>query len=122
MAFRDGLHAAHHLPLRDRVDGIDVKEPRLAVLIPLMHGVQAQIAGLAAWIGLAPLGYGNLARLGVVDRDPVAAVEQAVPQVVEVGNGNTGQSDVLGPAETRWPCTWGISARPRASCCWWYSA
>ena len=21
-----------------------------------------------------------------------------------------------------WPCTWGISAPPRASCCWWCSA
>ena len=51
MGFGDRLATAHHLPLRDRIDGVDVVEaaPRLGVA--LMHRVDPQEAGLAARVG-----------------------------------------------------------------------
>ena len=47
MSLRDGLHATHHLPLRDRVDGVDVEQPGFAVVVALEHGVHPQIAAPA---------------------------------------------------------------------------
>src|SRR6266481_4577985 len=47
MSLRDGLHATHHLPLRDRVDGVDVEQPGFAVVVALVHGVYPQIAAPA---------------------------------------------------------------------------
>ncbi len=44
MSLRDGLHATHHLPLRDRVDGVDVEQPGFAVVVALVHGVHPRIA------------------------------------------------------------------------------
>ena len=34
MSLRDGLHATHHLPLRDRVDGVDVEHPASPSWLP----------------------------------------------------------------------------------------
>src|ERR1017187_4459688 len=60
-----GLHAAHHLPLRHRIDRVDMEHPRLAVLVTLVHRVYPQIAGLPLRIRLPPLADGHLARWGV---------------------------------------------------------
>ena len=56
VAFGNRLDTAHHLPLRDRVDGVDVVQAGMAIEVALMHGVHAEIVRLAAWIGLAPFG------------------------------------------------------------------
>lgn len=53
MPFTDGLRAPHHLPLRHRVDGVEVIYPRLAVVLPLMHGVHPQIPRLSFRLRLA---------------------------------------------------------------------
>src|SRR5437667_140485 len=54
VSLRDGLHATDHLPLGHCVDGVDMEQPGLPVVIALVHGVHPQIAWSAPWIGFAP--------------------------------------------------------------------
>ena len=48
MGFRDGFLTAHHLPLREGIDGVDVVETLARLGVALMHRVDPQVAGLAA--------------------------------------------------------------------------
>ena len=97
MSFADCLHAANRLPLRDGVDGIDVKHPGLAVVLALMHGVgfrstglvccaniTPQIPRLAFEIGLAPLANRNLPALRVLHAHPLLAVHSTPTQMLDV--------------------------------------
>ncbi len=52
MGFGDGFATAHHLPLRDRAGGIDVVNPLAGVGVALGHGVDPQVAGPPARLGL----------------------------------------------------------------------
>lgn len=88
MPLGNGLGAAHHLPLRDGVDGVDVVHAGVSIGVALMHRIDPEITRLAARIRFAPLGDGDLARLGVVDRHALVAIAQRVSQVVQVGNRN----------------------------------
>ena len=81
MSLRDGLHATHHLPLRDRVDGVDVEQPGFAVVVALVHGVHPQITPPAAGIRFASLGNAHLPRLRVLRAHALAAVDCRVAQV-----------------------------------------
>ena len=84
MPLADRLHAANGLPLRDSVDGIDVINACFAVVLPLMHGIDAQIPWLAFGIGLASLANGNLPALRGLYAHPLPAVHSAPAQVVDV--------------------------------------
>src|SRR6266853_6940621 len=99
MPLRDGLDAAHYLPLGDRVDGIDVVQPGLAVVVALVHCVYPKIARPAAWIWFAPLGNGHLPRLGVLDTHALAAVNRRVAQVINVEHRDARQPLILRLAE-----------------------
>src|SRR5271165_4163411 len=74
MQFADRLRAADHLPLRHRVHGVDVIHPRPAVVLPLMHGVHAQISwsSFRLWPTTFPDGY--LTRSGVLHAHPNLSV------------------------------------------------
>ena len=53
----------HHLPLRDLVDGVEVVDSVACGAVALVHGIDAQKAGLSVGRGLAP--FADLNRRGV---------------------------------------------------------
>jgi len=55
-ALADARDREHALELSYLIDGVDVVDALEAVEIALMDGIQAQEAGLALGVGLAPLG------------------------------------------------------------------
>jgi hypothetical protein len=81
--------------LGDGVDGIDMKQSGLAVMMALMHGVHPQITWPALWIGFAPLGNAHLPRLRVVHAHALVAVNRRVAQVINVGHRDPSQSLIL---------------------------
>ena len=95
MPFADGFHASEVLPLRHGVDGVDVVNPRLAILVALMNRVDAQESGLALRIGFAPFADVDLPARRVSHADPLIAVHGAVAQIVQMGHRDPGQSLVL---------------------------
>jgi len=95
MVLRNGFHAAHDLPLRHRIHGIDVVQTRLAVVVSLMHGIDAQISGLALRIRSAPFANRHLPRLRAFDPYPDLAVGRRAAQVVNVGSRDPRQSLIL---------------------------
>ena len=98
MGFRDGLATAHHLPLRHRIDGIDVVQPGAHGGVALMHRVDPQVAGPPARVGPPPLADGHRAgaRPGVMD--VVFAIDRGASQVVDVRGREGGQS-----LQAAWP-------------------
>ena len=96
MGLGDGFATAHHLPLRDRVDGVDVIQPLAGFGVALVHGVDPQVTGPTARIGLAPLADAHRrgASFGVVH--VVFAIGAGAPQVVDVGGRDGGQSLIVG--------------------------
>ena len=58
-ALRDARRGHHDLPLGDFVDGVDVVNALGIGAVSLMHGVDAEKAGLAGGIGAAPLADGH---------------------------------------------------------------
>jgi hypothetical protein len=101
MVLADGLHAAHHLPLRHRIDRVDVEHPRLAVVVTLVHRVHPQITGLPLRVRFPPLADGHLARLGVRHVHPHTRIGFRVPQIANVRRRNVGQVPELRLAENR---------------------
>jgi hypothetical protein len=95
----DRLHAAHILPLGHGIYGIDVEDARLAVLLSLMYGIDAQVTRPAQGIGLASLADVDLPALGGPHLDALAPVGWAVAQIVEMGHGDARQPFVLPLAE-----------------------
>ena len=90
---------AGHLPLRDFIDGIDVIDALGAARrIALMHRVQAQKAGLALRLRLAPLAdlHRRGPRLGVVQAP--LAITLAMAQVVQMSHRDRGQPRVFAPS------------------------
>ena len=85
MGFRDGLATAHDLPLRERIDGVDVVEPRARRGVALMRRVDPQVAGLAARVGLAPLADAHPTAAGLGVMDVVLTIGRGPPHVVDVG-------------------------------------
>jgi hypothetical protein len=59
-ALRDLRCGGHDLPLRHFVDGIDVIQAFVAILVAWMHSVDAEIAGTAfrPWLAPSPMGMG----------------------------------------------------------------
>jgi len=92
----DRFDAADHLPLRDGVDGIDMKDPWLSVPLPLMNTVHAEETWLIAWVRLTSFANRNLSRLGRLDLHSLSAIARRTPQIVEVRHRDVGQ-----PAVTR---------------------
>ena len=90
---------AHHLPLQDFIDGVDVINAlgsgATSRLIALMYRIQTQIAGLALRIGLAPLPdrHGRGPRLDVV-QSPLT-VTLALAQVVQMSHRDPGQTRIF---------------------------
>ena len=84
MSLADRLYAANRLPLRHGVDGIDVVHARFAIVIALVHSIDAQIAWLALGIGLASLANGNLPALRILYAHSLLAVHRALAQVVNL--------------------------------------
>ena len=76
---------AHDLPLRDRAGGIDVVDPLAGVGVALGHGVDPQVAGLAALLGLAPLTNAHPGGAGLGVMDVVLTIGPRAPQVVDLG-------------------------------------
>ena len=70
---------------RERIDGVDVVEPRARRGVALMHRVDPQVAGLAARVGLAPLADAHPTAAGLGVMDVVLTIGRGPPQVVDVG-------------------------------------
>lgn len=84
MALADGFRAAQHFPLRHRIDRVEMIHARLAVVLPLMHGVHANIAGLPFRFRLAAFSDRDLASLRVLNPYSNLAVRRRLPQIVNV--------------------------------------
>ena len=95
MGLGDGLATAHDLPLRDRIDGVDVIETLAGLGVALMHRVDAQIAGPAAWVGPSALADRHRTGTGLGDVQMVPAVARGAPQIVDVGGRDRGQPLIL---------------------------
>src|SRR6202142_3080487 len=76
-----------------------MKQARLAIVLTLMYRIHPQVAGLAFGVGLAPLGNGHLAALGVLHAHPVPSIDLGMAHVVYVRNRDTRQGLVLRIAE-----------------------
>ena len=98
MGFRDRLATAHDLPLRERIDGIDVVDPWARGGVALMHRIDPQVAGPAARVGPPPLADGHRAGARPSVMDVVLAIDRAAPQVVDVRGRERSQSSVGGLA------------------------
>src|SRR5579864_2412260 len=84
MSFADGFGAAHHLPMRHRVDRVEVIHSRLSVVLPLMNGVHTKITRPPFWVGLAALPDRYFAPLGVLNPHSDLPVSRRPPQVVDM--------------------------------------
>lgn len=80
----DSAYGAHGLELGDLVDQVDMVEPLHAIEVALMHGVDAQVARAAFWMGAAPLADGDAHRACLIPPDAAPAVSLRVAQVIEV--------------------------------------
>lgn len=69
--FADALHRGHQFRLGDDIDGVDVVDPLGPVLIALVHGIDADVAGHA-------LRGGNLTNADRHGRRPGAAPDAAL--------------------------------------------
>ena len=83
-----------HCDLVDQIDGVGALG---AVLLGGMHGVDPDVARTAAGVGLAALADGGGRGAGLVEAQAVLAVQAAVPQVVQVGDGQARQASELAP-------------------------
>src|SRR5579864_6683910 len=99
MEFADAGYAAHHLPLRDRIDGVDVINALDPLPIALMHGVDPQVARPIARIGPPPLADTDRHRPGGVELGALAPVLAAAAEVVQVRHRDLRQTLVLGLAK-----------------------
>ena len=79
MGLGDGFAAAHDLPLRDRVDGIDVVNPLAGAAVALVHRVDPQVARLAARLGLAALADAHRRGAGLGVMDTVFSIGPGAP-------------------------------------------
>ena len=95
----DPFYGAYELKLSDLVDQVDVVEALCAIEVALMHGVDAQKARAALWMGLAPLADGDAHWTGLVPCDTPPPVSLGVAQVIEVAVGDGGQPLITGIAE-----------------------
>src|SRR6266496_2329915 len=91
----DGLHATHDFPLRNRIDGVEVIQSRLTIVVTLMDGIDPQIARPPPGVGFAPLGDCYLSGLRATHSDSAPAIKLRAPQVVDVGNRDPRQPRVL---------------------------
>src|ERR1035437_1529678 len=73
--------AAHDLPLRHRIDGIDVVHALGPIPVPLMDRVYAQEPRPTLRVRLAPLSNRNRARPCGLEHGSVFAIPGALPQV-----------------------------------------
>ena len=80
----DGLHTPHELELGHVIDHVDVVDTLGAVLIALVDGIDAHIAGLAARLGLAPVPDGAVCRLGLGHYRAPALICRRPAQIVQV--------------------------------------
>ncbi len=96
MGLGDGFATAHILPLRDRVDGIDVINSLPRAAVALVHGVDPQEARPAARLGLAPLADRHCRGTGLGVMDTLFAIDPGAPQVVDMRGRDRGQSFVIG--------------------------
>ena len=92
----DAWSGQHHLPLRHLIDGVDVVDSLALGRVALMHGIDAQKAGLALGAGFAP--FADLNRRGPGLFVVAQAVARTLAQVVEVAVGDPRQPLELGLA------------------------
>ena len=78
------LHGPHELELGHVINHVDVVDALGPVLVALVHGIDAHIAGLAVRSGLAPLPDGVVCRLGLGHHGAPAPIRHRPAQVVEV--------------------------------------
>ena len=79
MGLGDSFAAARDLPLRDRVDGIDVVNALARGVVALVHGVDPQVAGLAVRLGLAALADAHRRGAGLGVMDTVFSIGPGAP-------------------------------------------
>ena len=83
MRLADDLHGGNHLPLRHAIHRVDVVQALDAVLIALVHAVDADEARATLGGGrLACADGGGLGGLGLGQHHSLGAVASAVAQVV----------------------------------------
>jgi len=97
ISLRDARCEVHHLPLQHLVDDVDVQDTLGFRPVPLMHCVQAQIAGLAMRLQLALLAdrHRRGRRLDVVQAP--FAIMLALAQVVQMSQGDRSEPFDVGP-------------------------
>ncbi len=89
--FAKARRGGHDLPLRHFIDGIDVVQAFVALVIALMYGVQTQEAGLALGIGPPAFSNHDWSRPGLGVVQAAFAVALLFPQVVQMGHRDSGQ-------------------------------
>ena len=78
------LHGPHELELGHLIDRVDVVDALGPVLVALVHGIDAHIAGLAVRLGLAPVPDGAVCRLGLGHHRAPAPIRHRPAQIVQV--------------------------------------
>jgi hypothetical protein len=79
------------LELGHLIDGIDVINALDAIQIPLVNRIQAQVAGPALRVGLAPDGDGRACRPGGVELAALPLIAVGLAQVIRMGHRDMGQ-------------------------------
>ena len=82
--FADVRGRAHHLPLRDLIDGVDVVHTFDSLQIALMHRVHTQVSGPPLRLRRSPLANRHRRRPGRLIHNPAFAVAPALPQPIQV--------------------------------------
>ena len=82
--FADFGSAPDHLPLRQRIHGVDVIHPFLAFPSSLVHRIYSQVARFAPWVGPPPLADRNWTRPRRLVYPRHSPVSRAAPYVVQM--------------------------------------
>src|SRR5437763_11410794 len=92
--FGDLRDSRHDLPLRDLIHRSDVIDALAAILIALMHGVDAQVSRCAVRLWLAPFPDRDRRGPSRLVTGMVFAISRRVAQSIEVRHRKYGQANV----------------------------
>ncbi len=89
--FTDFFDTADNFKLRLFINSVDMVNTFLSVKIPLMHCVNTDVTRLPIRLRLASFANTGWLRSGLFKGLSVLAIGKGLPQVVEMGYGDTGQ-------------------------------
>ena len=91
--FADSFHTPHDFPLSDFINEVDVIHALLLVLIPLMHGIHANIARFSVWFRFSPFTNRNRRRIGFCEGPHMGNVLSRLSEVVQMAHGNVFEAE-----------------------------